>query len=179
MRAADLNRGGRSVDGTCDYREIRVRRTLLASIGACALALGGCGVVKDAAQRAAEHVPGLGDRKEAADAAQPSKAKPGAGLSIAADEHATDAVAADDDADEGTPGFYKIVEPNGTVRFTSNLSEVPVDQRPKAERLAMAPSKPSARTAAAPKPRGDSKQIGVADEKQPPAARAPKPNGAP
>jgi glutaredoxin len=153
-----------------------VRRTLVPSILAAALALTGCGAVKDAASRA------LGSGVATllgTDAGEEADDAPGAsdGFSIAADESAADTVVADEEAaDDGTPGFYKIVEPNGTVRFTSNLSEVPVEQRPKAERLAMAPSQPGAAARRAAPPRRDAKQLAAANatppRAQPPAARA-------
>jgi glutaredoxin-like YruB-family protein len=151
-----------------------VKRSLVASLLVCVLLGSGCGIVKSAAVRllgpGVAAVFGGSEGNEAA--VEPSGQPPSSGLSIAADEHAVDDVA-DDDEDEGGTGFYKIVEANGTVRFTSNLSEVPVEQRPKAERLAMAPSRPSARRAvAAPKPQRDTKQLAAAEAVQPPAARA-------
>jgi hypothetical protein len=120
-----------------------VKRSLVAALLGCALLLPGCGIVKSTAEKlfGAGVASIFGNAEE--DAAKPA-GKPQQGLSIAADENAVDAVAEEDAGDAGGSGFYKIVEPSGTVRFTSNLSEVPVDQRPQAERLAMAPSKPSA-----------------------------------
>jgi glutaredoxin len=145
-----------------------MRRWLVLSIGVAAVTgLVGCGVVKDAAQRALggsfASLLGHGDAPEAegGDGTAPQP------LSIAADEDAAEAVAPADDVD--VPGFYRIVEPNGTVRFVGNLSQVPVEQRGQAERLAMAPTKvPGAeRRAPARKP-----QAAVA-EAQPPAKPAP------
>lgn len=143
------------------------------------LALPGCGVVKDAVRSAIAKTLGEGvasildgaPGEEAPDGVAPAGS--GGGLSIAADESAAEAVAEEDESDAGGSGFYKIVEPNGTVRFTSSLAEVPVDQRPKAERLAMAPSRPSA-ARRAPAPRRDTKQLAAATgaDEQPPAARA-------
>lgn len=154
-----------------------VRRSLLTVLIGLALGLGGCGVVKDAATRALSKA--LGDQAstwlghDADTASEREDGAPAEGLSIAADESAAEAVVEEEAEDDGSPGFYKIVEPNGTVRFTSNLSEVPVDQRPKAERLAMAPSRPSEARRAVP-PRRATKQLAAADaaRPQPPAARA-------
>lgn len=143
------------------------------------LAPAGCGVVQDTARAAiaktlgegAASVLGEASADDAPDAAGPAGS--GGGLSIAADESAAEAVVPDDESGAGGSGFYKIVEANGTVRFTSNLSEVPVDQRPKAERLAMAPSRPSA-ARRTPAPHRETKQLATArgETDQPPAARA-------
>lgn len=151
------------------------RSILVPLLVAALLTLSGCGVVKDAAKRAVAKALGasvaaqLGVGTEEAEAAEEPAG--GGGLSIAADEDAAQDVVAEDEEDSGTPGFYKIVEPNGTVRFTSNLSELSVEQRSKAERLAMAPSRPSA-ARSAPPPRGDVKQLAAATAPQPPASRA-------
>jgi glutaredoxin len=174
----DLNRPCGSVDVRANQegRGTPVKRSLVASLLVCVLALSGCGVVKSAARRAVVRLLGagvasfLGDAEESEAAVDPSAEPSTGGLSIAADEDAVDDVADDDEEGDGT-GFYKIVEANGTVRFTSNLSEVPVDQRPKAERLAMSPSKSGARRPAA-APRRETKQLAAAQEMQPPAARA-------
>jgi glutaredoxin-like YruB-family protein len=68
------------------------------------------------------------------------------------------------------PGFYRIVEPNGTVRFVSNLSEVPVEQRAGAERLALEPRQARSARRAAPRPTARPTALA---EAAPPAAPAP------
>jgi glutaredoxin len=143
-----------------------MRRWLVVSMLITALGLVGCGVVKDAAQRAlGKSVAGLLGQDAGGEGA-PESPEP---LSIAADEDAAEALAdgAADDVD--VPGFYKIVEPNGTVRFVGNLSQVPVEQRGQAERLAMAPTKVPGAERRAPARRP---QAAVA-EAQPPAKPAP------
>jgi glutaredoxin len=153
---------------------------LLVPLSGCGLVKG---IVKSTVKRAVVRVIGasaaafFGDADESDAAVEPSGgiAEGEDGFSIAADEDAVDDVAETEDDESGGTGFYKIVEPNGTVRFTSNLSEVPVDQRPRAERLSMSPSKPS-KARPAPAPRRDTKQLAAADAPQPlaqpPAARA-------
>ena len=153
-------------------------RSLLAPLLALALlASSGCGVVEESARQLVARALGdgaaavFGDAKQDAPSDVPGKGG-GQGLSIAADEDAAGAVADPEEDEGGATGFYKIVEPNGTIRFTSNLASVPAEQRSKAERLKMAPSKPRA-ARSAPAPRNDVKQLAVADATaQPPAARA-------
>jgi mycoredoxin len=149
-----------------------VKRSFAAPLLACALllALAGCGVVKGAAERAAAALGASASNGTPADGPK-AKSKDG-GLSIAADAKVIEDAAPVREDDDGK-GFYKIVEPSGTIRFTSNLSEVPLDQRPKAERLALVPSKPGAAAPRAPAPRRDTRQLAAADAApQPPAARA-------
>jgi glutaredoxin-like YruB-family protein len=127
-------------------------------------------VVKDTARQvfgsAFDGLLGHADDTAAQDA---DAADPGP-LSIAADEDAAEAVAADDE-DTGESGFYKIVEPNGTVRFVANLSQLPAERRSQAERLAMAPTKvPGAPRRAA--PRREAGQV-AATAQAPPAKPAP------
>jgi len=124
---------------------------------AALLALSGCGVVKDAAVSALSKAFGrtVGDALES-DEPRSGVADDGSGgFTIAADEAVVDDVVEDEASDE--PGFYKIVEPNGTVRFVSNLSQVPASQRDAAQRLAMAPSRTDKSRAAPSRDRG--KQI--------------------
>lgn len=146
------------------------RRALAATLVAALLALSGCGVVKDAAVRALSKAFG----RTVSDALESDEPRSGVaddgsgGFTIAADEAVVDDVVEDEASDE--PGFYKIVEPNGTVRFVSNLSQVPASQRDSAQRLAMAPSTTDKSRAAPRRDRG--KQLAVADA-APPAAPAP------
>lgn len=149
------------------------RRALAATLVAALLALAGCGMVEDAARSTLSKIFG----SSAVDTPTSGVREDGAGgFSIAADEAAVDEVAPDDAADD-EPGFYKIVEPNGTVRFVSNLSQVPASRRDDAQRLAMAPSTTDkSRPRAAPS-RDRGKQIAVADA-APPAAPAPASAGA-
>ena len=147
-------------------RWLRVPLLALALVGAS-----GCGVVESVARQAAGTVLGGGS----GGTPDPPTGKDAAGpLSIAADETAAGDVAEESsDGDASGTSIYKVVEPNGTVRFTSDLSSVPPEQRPKAQRLAMSRSKP------APGPRAGialpklplpfAKQAPAA---QPPAARA-------
>jgi glutaredoxin 3 len=149
-----------------------VKRSLAAPLLACALVLplAGCGVVKGAAERAAAALGTSGTGDAPADA--PKKESQGEGLSIAADAKVIDDAAPVREDDDGK-GIYKIVEPSGTIRFTSNLSEVPLDQRPSAERLAMVPSRPNAAAPRAPAQRHETRQLAAADAPpQPPAERA-------
>jgi glutaredoxin len=139
---------------------------------AALLALAGCGVVKDAAVRALSKAFGqtVGDVLGSEEPA-PGVADDGSGgFTIAADESVTDDIAPEDHASD-EPGFYKIVEPNGTVRFVSNLAQVPVSQRDAAQRLAMAPSRVDESRAAPPR-KDRARQLASA-ESAPPAARAP------
>lgn len=149
------------------------RRALAATLVAALLALAGCGVVKDAAVRALSKAFGRAV-SDALGSDEPESGVAGdgsGGFTIAADESVVDEVAAEE-PDDGEPGFYKIVEPNGTVRFVSNLSQVPAAQRDAAQRLAMAPSTTDkSRPRAAPN-RERAKQLAVADA-APPAAPAP------
>jgi len=149
------------------------RRALAATLVAALLALPGCGVVKDTAAGALSKVFGqaVGDAL-GSDAPESGVADDGSGgFTIAADEAVVDDVASDDEAND-EPGFYKVVEPNGTVRFVSNLSQVPASQRDDVQRLAMAPSTTDkSRPRAAPL-RERAKQLAVADS-APPAAPAP------
>ena len=144
-------------------------RTPLAPLLVCALllALPGCGVAEGAAKRVGGAVVGLvfgSGESSAGDDASP----------VAADE--TSVVASvgklfasqdEEPAAEasGASGFYKIVEPNGTVRFVSNLSQVPPSQRPKAERLAIEPSRKSPKTARAAAP--STRQLAAARDPAP------------
>lgn len=149
------------------------RRALVATLVAALLAVAGCGVVKDAAQSAVSKIFGssAGDLVGSDEPASGVTGDGEGGFSIAADEAAVDEVAPGDAAND-EPGFYKIVEPNGTVRFVSNLSQVPASRRDDAQRLAMAPSTTDkSRVRAAPN-RERGKQIAVADA-APPAAPAP------
>jgi len=107
-----------------------VRRRLLAPFLICALlALPGCGIVEGVAKRSlVRFLSGTV-----------------AAMTFGADEAAADdkeyveeddtTVAEDEGGDGAGSGFYKVVEANGTVRFVSNLAEVPAAQRPKAERI--------------------------------------------
>jgi len=149
-----------------------VFRSLVASLALLLLVVGGsgCGVVKDSARQLLAKTLGeeaaslLGEDPAEADAADPQ------GLSIAADETAAGEVHEEQEEEDDGQSFYKIVEPNGTVRFTSNLASLSDDQRSRAERLKMAPSKPSAKRAA---PAPKAKQLAKADASdQPPAARS-------
>jgi glutaredoxin-like YruB-family protein len=89
-------------------------------------------------------------------------------------------VAGDDDgwADEeeetadasGGSGFYKVVEPNGTVRFVSSLEEVPSSQRPSAKLLAMERSNDPAKSRHRAPPRQKSQQLAAAKNAAPSAA---------
>lgn len=155
-----------------------MRRRILAPLLLCALlALPGCGVVKNAAKR------GITRFVSGSVAAMLF----GADEATADDEEFVeedDTTIADDDggwgdSDEeetadasGGSGFYKVVEANGTVRFVSNLSEVPTSQRPKAERLAMErsndPAKPKRRAA----PKQASKQLAAARDSAPEESRS-------
>src|SRR4029077_6270711 len=52
------------------------------------------------------------------------------------------APAAEEEADEsgekaGGAAFYKVVDPNGTIRFVSRIQDVPTAQRTQAEKLAI------------------------------------------
>lgn len=148
------------------------RRVLTATLVAALLALAGCGAVKDAATSALSKVFGesageiLGSKEPTSGVTDDGSG----GFTIAADEAVVDDVA-EKDADDGEPGFYKIVEPNGTVRFVSNLSQVPVERRDAAQRLAMAPSTVDKSRAATPR-KDRARQLASADT-APPAARAP------
>jgi mycoredoxin len=159
-----------------------VRSRCLAPFLICALlALPGCGIVKGAVKRSLTRV------ISGAIAA----ALFGSDEAAAEDEFVEEddtTVAEEDDggffgggedeesADSGS-GFYKVVEPNGTVRFVSNLSEVPVAQRPKAEKLAMEPSGGDAKGRRRPPSREATKQLAVA--KNAPPAAIPEPDVAP
>lgn len=148
-------------------------RSVVASVLLGLLVMGGsgCGVVKDSARQVLAKAFGeefasfLGD-----DASGGKPAADPQGLSIAADENAAGEVHEEPEEEDDGQSFYKIVEPNGTVRFTSNLASLSDEQRSRAERLRMAPSKPSApRAATAPK----AKQVATAEPSdQPPAARS-------
>lgn len=145
-----------------------MRRRFLAPLLVCALlALPGCGVVKSAAKRGVTRfVSGTvaamlfgadeatADDEEWVEEDDTTLADDDGGWSDAEEEVVAD--------DAGGSGFYKVVEANGTVRFVSNLSEVPTSQRPKAERLAMErsndPAKPKRRAA----PKQASKQLAAA-----------------
>jgi glutaredoxin len=150
-----------------------MRRSTLAPFLCCVLlAASGCGVVKDAAQRALGRVLGdaasglFGSADEESDAAEGND---GGVLSIAADEDAVDDVV-ERAGDDGGEGFFKIVEPNGTVRFVSNLSQLSAADRSKAERLALAPSK---RGKDARRPAAPSRRAEATRDAAPPAALAP------
>ncbi len=117
-----------------------MQRRILSRLLICALfALPGCGVVKGIAERVITKIAGgsttalIFDRDEAT--ADDDERAP--------DADAANAEVADDDAEDGAAsgsGFFKVVEANGTVRFVSNLSDVPAAQRPSAERLDLQPS---------------------------------------
>jgi glutaredoxin-like YruB-family protein len=134
-----------------------VKRRILAPFLICALlALPGCGVVKGVAKRGVVRFLGgavagmlFGTQKAAAEdesapADDPSVAKDDGGIFGSEEEEPAEA--------SGASGFYKVVEANGTVRFVTNLAEVPASQRPNAERLAMErsgdPARPKQRIAA-------------------------------
>lgn len=148
-----------------------MRTPIAASALLCALlALPGCDVVREAARSVlGDTFAGLAGGAE--DAASDDAGAGGGSLSIAADENAAEAVA--DRGEDAGPGFYKIVEPNGTVRFVSNLSEVPTEQRGDAERLALAPSKSKSKPPRRAPPRRSAQQLAAAEAAAPPAAIAP------
>ncbi len=108
-----------------------MQRRLLPPLLICALlALPGCGMAQSIAKRSITRIAGGAI----------------AGLIFGTDEAAAgddgDIVGIDDDSGDtasGGSGFFKVIEANGTVRFVSNLAEVPAAQRPKAERLDLQP----------------------------------------
>jgi glutaredoxin-like YruB-family protein len=150
-----------------------VIRTLVTSLLLALLVAGGsgCGVVKDSARQLLAKTLGEGAASLLGeDPAAAEEAAGAQGFSIAADETAAGEVHEEQEEEDDGSSFYKIVEPNGTVRFTSSLASLSDEQRARAERLKMAPSKPSApRAAPAPK----AKQLATAGASdQPPAARS-------
>lgn len=150
-----------------------MRRRFLVPFLVCALlALPGCGIVKGAVKRGLTRfvsgaVAGMlfgadeatADDEEYVEEDDTKIAEGDSGWSDDEEEVVAD--------DAGGSGFYKVVEANGTVRFVSNLSEVPTSQRPKAERLAMErsndPAKPKRRAA----PKQASKQLAAARDSAP------------
>lgn len=118
-----------------------MRRRLLAPFLTCALlALPGCGNVEGVAKRSlVRFLSGtlaamiFGSDEAAADDEEyvekgdttVAEDEGGDGGFFGNGEDASD--------DAAGSGFYKVVEANGTVRFVSNLAEVPAAQRPKAE----------------------------------------------
>jgi len=173
-----LNQDARPVDLLPNPEVALASRSFVALLlGVALLGVPGCGAVEGSARRAAAAVIArvLGANAAALLGADPSPEDPAEDgprpLSIAADETAAGDVVADDEAGEtGGSAIYKIVQPNGTVRFTSDLAALPADQRAKAERLAMAPSKVPARPRASAAPPKLALPFGKPD--QPPAARA-------
>jgi glutaredoxin-like YruB-family protein len=142
----------------------------------CALlALPGCGVVESVAKRTIHRVGGAvaglifgsgesgADDAESADEGGTSVAGSGGGFFEREDEEPA--------AEARAAGFFKIVEPNGTVRFVSNLSQVPASQRPEAERLAMEPASSGRRATRAAPARRATPQLAAARDPAP-AARA-------
>ena len=94
------------------------------------LALPGCGMAQSIAKRSVTRIAGGAI----------------ASLIFGTDEAAAGddggSVGIDDDSGDtasGGSGFFKVIEANGTVRFVSDLAEVPAAQRPKAERLDLEP----------------------------------------
>ena len=133
------------------------RRTLAPFLICALLALPGCGIVKGAAKRTVvRFVSGTiaavlfgakeagADDEEYVEEDDTSVAEDDGGFFGGDDEESSEQA--------GGSGFYKVVEANGTVRFVTNLSEVPASQRLNAERLAMErsndPAKPKRRAAA-------------------------------
>ena len=119
-----------------------MRRHALAPLLICALlALPGCGAAESVAKRVVLGAGGalaglLFDAEEGGATHDDVVEKDG--VSIA--ERAAGFFASEDEgpaAEVSGSGFYKIVEANGTVRFVSDLSQVPPSQRPNAERLAI------------------------------------------
>jgi len=134
-----------------------MRRRFLAPFLVCALlALPGCGIVKGAVKRGLTRfvsgaVAGMlfgadeatADDEEYVEEDDTTIVEEDGGWAGAGEEETAEA--------SGGSGFYKVVEPNGTVRFVSNLSEVPSAHRTNAQRLAMErssdPDKPKRRAA--------------------------------
>jgi hypothetical protein len=154
-----------------------VKRRILAPFLICALlALPGCGVVKGVAKRGVvRFLPGAvagllfgtqeaGAEDESAPADDPSIAKDDGGIFGSEEEEPAEA--------SGASGFYKVVEPNGTVRFVTSLAEVPASQGPNAERLEMErsndPAKPKHRVAT----KRAAQQLAAAKTSSAPAAAA-------
>ena len=122
-----------------------MRRRLLAPFLTCALlALLGCGIAKSDAHRSIVRFLGgtvaamiFGADESASEYEEPleeddttvagGESEAGTGGFFGNGEDASDDAAGSD--------FYKVVEDNGTVRFVSSLAEVPVAQRPKAQRI--------------------------------------------
>ncbi len=152
-----------------------MRRRVLSSLLICALlALPGCGIVKGAVKRSVVRfvsgaVAGMLFGAEAA-TADDEEFVEADDTSVAEDEGGFFAEEEEPAGESGGSGFYKVVEANGTVRFVSNLSEVPAAQRPKAERLAMErsndPAKPNRRAA----PKRATQQLTAAKGRAPSAA---------
>ena len=152
-----------------------VRRNALAPLLICALlALPGCGVVEGVAKRSIQRVGGalvgllLGSEESSADDGGPvqegdtSVAKSVAGFFASEDEAPADGASGS--------GFYKIVEANGTVRFVSDLSQVPASQRPQAERLAIERSNDSRQAKRPAPPKRATPQLAAARDPAPSAA---------
>jgi glutaredoxin-like YruB-family protein len=140
-----------------------VQKRILSPLLICALlALPGCGIVKDIAKRSIARI------------ASGAIAGPIFGTDEAAAGDGGGIVVSDDDSDDtatGGSGFFKVIEANGTVRFVSNLSEVPAAQRPKAERLDLQPIGGTGTTNRRAPSQQAAKQLAVA-KSAPPAAAA-------
>jgi glutaredoxin len=148
---------------------------LAAALAVALLAASGCGVVERMAGKAAGRAIASWLRGEPA-AEEPAGDAPDGSFSVAADHDAAGDVVSgeDEDAPPGEEvaggGFYKIVEPNGTVRFVANLSQLPADRRDDAERLAMRARSGDKKAARAAPSRPESRQLASADA-APPARR--------
>jgi hypothetical protein len=163
MPAGGLNPSLRAVDPSRRTTDVwredpRVSRPTLAPLLLCALlALPACGVVKRAAKNSIVRtlsgaVAGLLFGKDDANADNGPVA-PYGDTGAAEEQSAPVAEEAEESADQpGGSGFYKVVEPNGTIRFVSRIQDVPTSQRTQAEKLAMErsndPAKPPKRRTA-------------------------------
>ena len=148
---------------------------MLASLLLCALvALPGCGVVESAAKRALVGVGGaVAGLLFGSDDGGATGGEVGVEDGNQVPESAGGFFASGDEepAAASGSGFYKIVEANGTVRFVSNLSEVPAAQRPQAERLAIERSRAGRGAKRAAPPTRATRQLAAARDPAPPAAR--------
>jgi hypothetical protein len=138
-----------------------VSRLTLAPLLLCALlTLPACGVAKSAAKNSivrtlSSAVAGLLFGKDDANA-DGAPVAPYGDTGPVAEENAPVAEEeeeADESADQaGGAAFYKVVDPNGTIRFVSRIQDVPTAQRTQAEKLAMErsndPAKPPKRRTA-------------------------------
>jgi glutaredoxin-like YruB-family protein len=121
-----------------------VRPPLSVSVSICALlALSGCGIAKDAVQGSLVRAgAGAIAAKLFGTAASEGEEKPATTdftIGASPSESRPEAAASADASDRG-PGFYKVAEANGTIRFVSSLDDVPAAQRAKAERIAAGPT---------------------------------------